>query len=118
MIVVYVVFLSELIYTIFILGSIKCPDMKAVKLGKSMCGYDSSAADLIWIEYFWDEGQKCLSGCIRWMNENELEEACCQAELSGNKLDTHCMVREKVDVVEPGFSSSKAVKCKGTLKHV
>ena len=51
------------------------------------------------------------------MKENEWEEACCQAEKTSNKLVTRCMVRDKVDVVETPSSKSKAVKCKGILKH-
>ena len=97
------------------LGKINCPDMKAVTLGTTMCGYNSLTTNFTWPYAFWDEGQNCISACKQRMAENEWEEACCQAEKNG--AATLCMVRDKVDVVKTGSSKTKAVKCKGILKH-
>ena len=100
---------------------IKChPDMEDVKLGKTMCGNSSLAADYIWSHTSWHEGIYCVSFCKHKMKKNEWEEACCQAEVTDPDFKiTHCLVREKVDVVEHiQFNRlEKAVKCTGVLKY-
>ena len=94
--------------------------MKAVKLGTTMCGNNSLATDYSWSHTSWNEGKKCLSGCKSKMIEKGWEEACCQAEVTDPDFKiTHCLVREKVDVVEHiRFNRlEKAVKCTGILKY-
>ena len=91
--------------------------MDVVDLGSTKCNKSDDSKIPPWIFHSsWDDGQNCLPGCISRMNENEWEEACCQATQSNDKRGTRCMVRDKVDVVQGDDDSTdtKAVKCQGT----
>ena len=91
--------------------------MSVVDLGSTKCNSSDVSKILPWFFPFsWDDGQNCLPGCISRMNENKWEVACCQATQGNNKRGTHCMVRDKSDVVQGDDDSTdtKAVKCQGT----
>ena len=97
------------------LAKINClPDMKNASLGATMCGTDSDGGDRKDFD-FWNEGINCISFCKELMTNCSWGETCCQAEKMGQV--TQCKVYVNADVVEEGFDTSKAVKCKGILKH-
>ena len=103
-----------------ILALFKCPDMDVVKQGSTKCNSDERD-DSWYFKRIWDQGQNCLPGCISRMNENNWEEACCEAVQRDDELKgTDCHVYHAVDVVKTGdndIKDTKAVKCKGTLEH-
>ena len=90
--------------------------MSVVDLGSKKCNDDMNAEWLF--TGIWDDGQNCVAGCISRMNQNNVSEACCEAQKGGEKwpIITGCKF-SVVDVIEGDENSKdrKAVNCKGTL---